>query len=85
MKLVGSVKIPLLGNAPMTGTISPVDGSVVAEVVPDFTIPQPILDLLNQYGAVVGKVLLADLPAVLWFKTKTWADVLKDVMVAVGL
>lgn len=60
-------------------------GSSVASVAPDFTIPQPILDLLNKYGSVVGKVLLADLPAVLWFKTKTWADVLADVLGAVGL
>jgi hypothetical protein len=30
-------------------------------------------------------VLLTDLPQVLWFKTKTWQDVLQDVMRAVGL
>jgi hypothetical protein len=86
MQLVGTVKIPLLGNAPMVGVITPMAGAVASvEAKPEFTIPPEILVLLQEYGKVVGQVIMADLPAVLLFKTKTWKDVLADVMRAVGL
>lgn len=91
--LNGNVKIPIFGNCPMTGVITTLsdhgDDKGSPEIdprsnaAPAVTIPQPILDLLDKYGKVVGMVLLSDLPAVLWWKTKTWSDVLKDVEAAI--
>jgi hypothetical protein len=85
--LTGVVKIPLFGDCKMTGVITPAPGPAAGAnlMAPGIGIPQPVLDLLDRYGKAVGMVLLADLPAVLFFKTKTWSDVLKDMMQAVGL
>jgi kumamolisin len=85
--LNGVVKMPLFGDCKMTGVITPAPGPAASAnlMVPGIGIPQPVLDLLDRYGKAVGMVLLADLPAVLFFKTKTWSDVLRDMMQAVGL
>lgn len=77
--LNASLKTPI-GSFPVTGTVTP---AVALAGPAELSVPQPLIDLLNKYGPAVGRVLLADLPAVLWFKTKTWADVLRDVMAAV--